>query len=118
MGQRALITGVSGFVGGFLAEHLLDCGDEVFGLAPDGRLTEASPEGLADRVELAVWDLGRDASPSAEVMDRLEAFGPEVIYHLAALSIPDDCGRIEPTEAAWAVNVEGTRRVGRTGRAF
>ncbi len=111
MGQRALITGISGFVGGFLAEHLLDCGDEVFGLAPDGRLTEASPEGLADRVELAVWDLGRDASPSAEVMDRLEAFGPEVIYHLAALSIPDDCGRIEPTEAAWAVNVEGTRRV-------
>jgi GDP-4-dehydro-6-deoxy-D-mannose reductase len=34
-----------------------------------------------------------------------------VIYHLAALSIPADCGCHRPTDEATAVNVEGTARV-------
>ena len=44
MAYRALITGVSGFVGPFLAEHLLDCGDQVLGTSPDGVWTDRTPE--------------------------------------------------------------------------
>ena len=34
--MRVLITGVTGFVGGHLAEHLLASGDEVVGLSQLG----------------------------------------------------------------------------------
>jgi GDP-4-dehydro-6-deoxy-D-mannose reductase len=121
MTRRALITGISGFVGGFLAEHLLDAGDMVLGCSPDGRWTEASPTGLRDRVELLAWELlagdllawdraERDG-PGEEVRGRIERFQPDVIYHLAALSVPADCGRLRPTPEAEAINVGGTRRV-------
>ena len=33
--MRALITGITGFAGGHLAQALLDRGDEVFGVARD-----------------------------------------------------------------------------------
>ena len=35
--MRALVTGVSGFVGGHLAEHLVAQGDLVVGLSASGR---------------------------------------------------------------------------------
>ena len=35
--MRALVTGVSGFVGGHLAEHLVAEGDLVVGLSASGR---------------------------------------------------------------------------------
>lgn len=107
--MRALITGISGFVGGHLAEHLLARGDDVLGCAPDGHWTPASPPDLADNVELLAWDLAADL-PDA-VRRRLTAFRPEAIYHLAAISVPRQCGEEAPTAAALALNVEGTRRV-------
>ena len=33
--MRALITGITGFAGGHLAQTLLDRGDEIFGVARD-----------------------------------------------------------------------------------
>lgn len=115
MARRALITGISGFVGGFLAEHLLDAGDMVLGCSPDGRWTEASPPWLRDRVDLLAWDMaergGPDGEVRSEVRGRIEQFRPDVIYHLAALSVPADCGRLRPTPEAEAINVGGTRRV-------
>jgi len=111
MPPRALITGASGFVGGFLAEHLGALGFDVMGTSPDGTWMPHSPRELADRVELVAWDLGRDERPDAEALGRIERFAPGVIYHLAAMSVPNDCGAGEPTPAAWATNVEGTRRV-------
>ena len=35
--MRALVTGISGFVGGHLAEHLVAEGDLVVGLSASGR---------------------------------------------------------------------------------
>ncbi|MBN2292684.1 MAG: GDP-mannose 4,6-dehydratase [Pirellulales bacterium] len=111
MSQRALITGISGFAGGFLAEHLLDAGDEVLGTSPDGQWMDSSPGGLEDRVEIIPWDLSRHSGPDLAIRRVIEHFQPEVIYHLAALSIPSDCGLESPTDAALSVNVVGTAEV-------
>ena len=111
MSRRALITGISGFVGGFLAEHLLDAGDAVLGCSPDGRWEAESPEAIRDRVELVAWDLGDADGMAPDARQRIERFAPDVLYHLAALSVPEDCGRRQPTSRATAVNVGGTRRM-------
>jgi len=52
MAHRALITGLPGFVGSYLAEHLLERGDSVMGCSPDGLWEKRSPGELRDRVEL------------------------------------------------------------------
>lgn len=111
MAQSALITGIPGFVGGFLAEHLLDCGDAVLGCSPDGAWEESSPGELRDRVELVTWDLASPSGISREARRRIEEFRPDCIYHLAALSVPEDCGEEDPPAIAAAINVDGTRRV-------
>ena len=111
MSQHALITGLPGFAGGFLAEHLLDCGDRVLGCSPDGMWEKSSPGELKDRVELLAWDLGVCGGLSERARRRIELFRPQVIYHLAAVSVPADCGEEEIIPAAAAVNVGGTRRV-------
>lgn len=102
---RALVTGITGFVGGHLAEHLLGCGDEVLGIAAPN---QALPE-PASRVAALEWDLGRD-SPET-IAEPVARFAPQHVYHLAAISIPADCGLDTPAPEAWAINVEGTRRV-------
>jgi GDP-4-dehydro-6-deoxy-D-mannose reductase len=111
MPHRALITGISGFAGGFLAEHLLECGDEVLGCSPDGAWEQSSPEELRRRVELVAWDLGSPEGLSAAARRQIEEFRPDYIYHLAALSVPEDSGDEEPLPAALEINVGGTRRV-------
>jgi GDP-4-dehydro-6-deoxy-D-mannose reductase len=108
MSQRALITGVTGFAGGFLAEHLLDQGDVVLGTAIDATWSDASPIDLRGKVELVAWDISQDISD--EAWQAIESFAPNVLYHLAAISVPSECGDQEPTALATAVNVEGTRR--------
>jgi GDP-4-dehydro-6-deoxy-D-mannose reductase len=111
MSHRALITGVSGFAGSFLAEHLLACGDSVLGCSPDGSWEWSSPRALQKSVDLVTWDLGSRQGIAAEARRRIERFQPEWIFHLAAISVPELCGSDEPTPEAVAVNVDGTRRV-------
>ncbi len=111
MAYRALITGVTGFVGGVLARHLLDCGDAVLGCSPDGTWETNSPEEFFGGVDLVAWDLAAEGPVPERTRRRIERFRPDCIYHLAALSVPDDCGDEEPSPAAIAVNVGGTRRV-------
>ncbi len=75
--MRALITGINGFVGGHLAEHLLDIGQyEVSGVA---RQPVLSLPQLHERVTLYSADL----SDLSQVRNVLEASRPDVIFHLA-----------------------------------
>lgn len=110
MSQRALVTGITGFVGGFLAEHLLHCGDRVLGaaVAPEW---PAPPPPLAEQVEVLTWDFGRDDGCPPDTAEAVRRFAPQVVYHLAAISVPGECGQDAPSSAAWAVNVEGTTRL-------
>ncbi len=104
--MRALVTGVAGFAGRHLARHLLASGDEVLGTTRDGAwpgrpLTAAAGDELS--VPVCAWDLRREVP--AALRDTWSAFAPEVIYHLAAKSVPDECGDPEPAADAVRVNV-------------
>lgn len=87
--MRALITGVSGFVGRHLATHLRDAGDEVTGV---------------DRSDGSV-----DILDSRSIARSFEAVRPEVVYHLAGWS--DVGGSWAKPLEAFRVNAEGTLNV-------
>ncbi len=101
--MRALVTGITGFVGGHLAEHLLGSGDLVVGVSTSGRW----PEGLAHlaagaRIERC--DLARvDESELADLIGRKR---PEAIYHLAAQANPQ--ASVADPRGTWALNLGGT----------
>jgi GDP-4-dehydro-6-deoxy-D-mannose reductase len=99
--MSALITGITGFVGGHLAEHLLGRGEHVVGCDLRGSWPEWL-EHLAGRAELIELDLSR--------ADRLHSFMRcyrfERIYHLAGLADPRACQR-DPS-LAWRHNVKAT----------
>src|SRR2546430_13451954 len=87
--MRALVTGVSGFVGRHLVEHLRAMGDEVEGCdRADGS------------VEIA------DLASVKQVVDRVR---PEVVYHLAGWS--DVGGSWAAPVEVFRVNAEGTLNV-------
>jgi GDP-4-dehydro-6-deoxy-D-mannose reductase len=115
--MKAFITGITGFVGGFLAEHLLAAGDEVLGCSTQGNwpqregLWRCPPRHIREQVSVLRWDLGEASSLSAADREQIAAFAPDCIYHLAALSVPSHCGEMTPTARALAVNVEGTSRI-------
>jgi GDP-4-dehydro-6-deoxy-D-mannose reductase len=102
-----LITGITGFVGPYLAEHLLECGDEVAGLTRRGAWANDVPAAVRDRVALFTADLSTNLTSRSR--RELADWSPEVMFHLAAISIPADCGDDEPSDEAIATNVAGTR---------
>ncbi len=81
--MRALITGISGFVGSHLAEHLLQLGNwTVAGTVYGGGL-----ENIAHiRQKLTLYDA--ELSAFATVQGIVEDAQPDVIFHLAAQPIP------------------------------
>jgi GDP-4-dehydro-6-deoxy-D-mannose reductase len=115
--MKAFITGITGFVGGHLTEHLLAAGDEALGSSTQGGWParhadwRCPPSSTRDRIEVLRWDLGDRAGLAEQDRARIADFQPDCIYHLAALSVPSHCGADAPTERALAVNVEGTQRV-------
>lgn len=108
--MRALITGITGFAGGFLAEHLLARGDEVLGCSRSGRWPGWAGSELR-RIEVLACDFGDAAGIDELALRQIADFAPDCVYHLAALSVPSDCGTIEPTPRAIEVNVNGAGRV-------
>ena len=102
--MQALVTGVSGFVGGHLAEHLLAMGDAVVGLSRSGRWSASLDSLLADRVGLRALDL-LDAS-EADLKGLIAEERPDVIYHLAAQANPQSS--FSDPKGTWALNLGGT----------
>ena len=78
--MQALITGINGFVGGHLAEHLIgNLGWQVCGIA---RQTELRLPHLHDQLRLIPLDLDQPHALDAV----LASAKPDVIFHLAAQS--------------------------------
>jgi GDPmannose 4,6-dehydratase len=81
--KTALITGISGQDGSYLAEFLLAKGHRVVGTARDIQTAKgALPAGLINGVELVAWDM-LSQQRMAEV---LAEFHPAEIYNFAAYS--------------------------------
>jgi GDP-4-dehydro-6-deoxy-D-mannose reductase len=101
--MRALVTGITGFVGGHLADHLLDRGDEVLGLSGSGRWPEGSAH-LADAVGLEPFDLLAD--PPEALAGLIGRWRPDAIYHLAAQANPH--ASLDDPRGTWDLNLGGT----------
>lgn len=80
-GMRVLVTGVTGFVGSYLAEHALEHGGDVWGAYVDDRQLEQLDH-VRGRLDLIPCDL-RDR-PAVDAL--LAAVRPERVVHLAAMS--------------------------------
>ncbi len=110
--MRALVTGGHGFVGRHLAQHLVQCGDDVaitYYSVPGADGVKSEPEtdvenkvGLPKTVQMLSLDVC-DAKAVREVVSLLR---PDVIYHLAAISFVPD-GEKDP-ERVFEVNTRGT----------
>lgn len=96
MATKALITGIRGFTGQYMAAELVQAGYEVFGLA-HGNQGVTLP-GVKD---IVVCDLEDQASLSAA----LEAIQPDVVIHLAAIAFVAH----GDANAIYRTNVIGTR---------
>jgi GDP-4-dehydro-6-deoxy-D-mannose reductase len=101
--MRAMVTGISGFVGGHLTEHLVAQGDLVIGLSVSGRwplgLEHLGACARIERVDLV------DCA-QADLADLIKRKQPEVVYHLAAQSNPQES--LSDPRGTWALNLGGT----------
>jgi GDPmannose 4,6-dehydratase len=110
MNKRALITGITGQDGSYLAEHLLDLGYEVHGLIrrvaleqPEHRLSRL--RGILDRIQLHAANLDSYAS-LFHVFSRQEF---DECYHLAAQSFVAES--FADGFSTMATNINGTHYV-------
>ncbi len=87
MTKRALITGITGQDGSYLAELLLDKGYEVFGLVR--RASTGSFERI-DHLLHKVTLISGDMSDQASLIDAMRQSQPDEVYNLAAQSFVAD----------------------------
>jgi CDP-glucose 4,6-dehydratase len=106
-GRRILVTGDTGFKGGWLATWLTELGAEVTGLARDIPTEPALFDqlGLRRRLRHVAADV-RDAEAVARVLREAR---PELVLHLAAQSLVGPSYR-DPV-GTWSTNVVGTATV-------
>jgi GDPmannose 4,6-dehydratase len=107
MPQRALITGITGQDGSYLAELLLSKGYEVFGIVrrvaledPAHRLARLQP--FIDRINLRAAALESFAS----LLQAVTEIAPDECYHLAAQSFVSHS--FDDEFSTFAVNINGT----------
>jgi GDPmannose 4,6-dehydratase len=105
--KRALITGITGQDGSYLAELLLDEGYEVHGLVrrvaledPSHRLSRLT--GILDRIELHAASL--ESFPS--LYTAISKIQPDELYHLAAQSFVGYS--FEDAFSTFRANIDGT----------
>jgi GDPmannose 4,6-dehydratase len=83
MGRRALITGITGQDGRYLAEFLHDLGYQVFGLITG----QANPKAEMLREELPFVELvGGDLQDFASLIAAVDYSQPDEVYNLGAIS--------------------------------
>jgi GDP-4-dehydro-6-deoxy-D-mannose reductase len=101
---RVLITGITGFAGSHLAEHLVSRGDEVHGLAHENP-PFANLAAVQDRVRIHEGDITR----LEDVQRTLAGSRADAVVHLAGIAVPT-LASADPV-AAVRVNVLGTAAV-------
>lgn len=76
--MRALVTGITGFVGRYLADHLIEQGFEVWGTTrkPSAELVQDG------QVNIITLDLNNQLS----ITDVINEIGPDQVFHLAGQS--------------------------------
>jgi len=85
--KRALITGITGQDGSYLAELLLDKGYEVFGVIRRAATPSTERiEHILDRITLCVGEM----SDQTSLIDAMEASQADEVYNLAAQSFVGD----------------------------
>src|SRR5437763_14387545 len=100
--QRVLITGITGFVGGHLAEALLAAGGvELVGLSRAGWAAEWSH--LAGRIPVHEADI----ADGSRVEAVLREFNPRQIFHLAGYAHTGKS--FQEPDQAWHGNLTATR---------
>lgn len=83
--KKALITGITGQDGSYLAEHLLELGYEVYGMVR----RQSVPENQSSRLIPIDDDIVRyygDVTDSHSVYKIMETVQPDEVYNLAAMS--------------------------------
>jgi GDP-4-dehydro-6-deoxy-D-mannose reductase len=101
---RVLITGITGFAGSHLAEHLVSRGDEVHGLAHE-RPPFKNLVAIQDRVRIHEGDI----TSLEDVQGALAGSRADAVVHLAGVAVPTLASK-DPL-AAVRVNVLGTATV-------
>jgi GDP-4-dehydro-6-deoxy-D-mannose reductase len=101
---RVLITGITGFAGSHLAEHLVSRGDEVHGIAHE-RPPFKNLVAIEDRVRIHEGDITR----LEDVQAALAGSQADAVVHLAGMAVPTLASK-DPV-AAVRVNVLGTATV-------
>jgi len=107
--KKALITGITGFAGSFLAEHLVQAGYDVSGtyLSDD---SVVNIESVKDKLKLHKVDLQNKEETAKLTLEEK----PELVFHLAALasaaaSFEDPSGFISNNIAAQVNLLESVR---------
>nr|MBN2276646.1 GDP-mannose 4,6-dehydratase [candidate division Zixibacteria bacterium] len=102
--KKALITGIAGFAGSYLAGHLLDNGYDVYGiLAPGEKKDNIRP--FEERLHLERFDILKPT----RLAKMIKATTPDYIFHLAAFS---SVGRsFENERLSYNINFFGTLNV-------
>jgi GDP-4-dehydro-6-deoxy-D-mannose reductase len=103
--KRVLITGVTGFAGGYLAELLLSEKFEQIEGWSRGTNWPANLSHLQPKIPLQSIDW----SNPTQLQSRLETLKPDWIFHLAGFASPGQSTRF-PKEA-WDANLEATRHL-------
>ena len=106
-GRKVLVTGHTGFKGGWLTLWLRALGAEVTGLS-DGVPTSPSLHALA-RVQDGVQEVRCDVRDARGVAEAVARAAPEVVLHLAAQPLVRRS--FADPEETYAVNVLGTAHV-------
>jgi GDP-4-dehydro-6-deoxy-D-mannose reductase len=101
---NALLTGITGFVGTYVTERLVDAGYDISGIVPPGEEPDRSISTF-DRVTLLQGDLTSMDSLTSSI----EKTVPGVIVHLAAESAPSKSFAMP--ERFFEVNVLGTQNL-------